>query len=117
MRADWYLIHEAAKAMGKIVSWPFRKTGFWFWIPEEKDVMDRWSFAHFSAAMGLFILVWSCGLSRIGAVLFANLIMDAYELAVDGRGLEDTRGASVADFGYNLMGSLFALICSLAGGI
>lgn len=107
---NWSLIHRFAQKVGGLLARPFRLLyPDLTWIPPEQDVWDEWSFAHSLATAFIFWCTFTLTLSRSFASATAFFIMLFYELYIDGLRLEDERGASEADIGYNTIGLLLAL--------
>lgn len=111
MKVHWVIIHKVAWLLGSILSFPFRP--FAWWIPERRDVQDQWSFSHALATALLYWFFYSWIGVRWIAVLMAWFIMLIYEIWIDGMKLEDPRGASRADVGYNTIGVILAWMASL----
>lgn len=111
MRVRWMLIHKIAYWIGYVLAFPFMWMGTW--IPKEKDVADFWSFAHALAAalLAWFFYIWLG--SRFWGFFTGFLVMYAYELVIDTHRLEDPRGASPADIGYDFIGAFLAILVTL----
>ena len=107
----WMYIHKIAFRIGAIISAPF--SIFPIWIRPERDNPDYWSFAHSLATAIIMLILFVNYCSLIHAFLYANLIMFLYEVIIDGRKIEDKRGSSRADIGYNFIGSILVLFVSI----
>lgn len=117
MKIRWSKLHEVIRYIGRMIAIPFKLMGFWQWIDRNEDKMDVWSFGHALAAALLTSFALGAGASLWLAWLFGNLIMLAYELAIDGLRLEDERGAQDSDLGYNFVGATMTVVAFWLGSL
>ncbi len=118
MRINWMVIHKIARWMGRPFRIAFEKLGVLF-MPDFEDIPDYWSGFHaLAGALIANFVVGNRGLrmsSYILALVVSFLWMVAYEVLVDGLKIEDVRGASESDIGYDLMGATLSVFFTWLG--
>ena len=79
------------------------------WMPMQKDRMDVWSFSHAYATAILYFILLHFFSWTIAAPI-AWVLMYLYEIIIDGNKIEDVRGASRLDIGFNTLGIFIAIL-------